>query len=69
MVREAGKGNLRPFNISKNDVKPLLPKYEETLKQLSEIIKVLLIIFLKYHREYLTHPMTKDYNLLLPLLN
>ncbi|XP_060554216.1 LOW QUALITY PROTEIN: ATP-dependent RNA helicase DDX51-like, partial [Ruditapes philippinarum] len=32
MVREAGKGTLRPLKISKDDVKPLLPKYEETLK-------------------------------------
>jgi hypothetical protein len=40
MVREAGKGTLQPLKISKDDVKPLLPKYEETLKQLSDTINL-----------------------------
>jgi len=40
MIKEAGKKNLQQLKIAKGDIKPLVPKYEEALKKLAEILEV-----------------------------
>lgn len=45
MLKEAGKKDLEQMNVTLEDVKPLVPKYEEALKQLREILEVLRVGF------------------------
>ena len=45
MIRDAGKKPVKEMKITKPELKPLIPKCEKALKEISAVLEVKLIVY------------------------